>query len=69
MKVDLPTPGTPEMPTRIDLPLYGSSASSTCCRARRWSLRVLSSSVMVFASARRSRASTPIHECGVCGPG
>jgi hypothetical protein len=29
MKVDLPTPGTPEMPTRIDWPVCGSSARST----------------------------------------
>ncbi len=26
MKVDLPTPGTPVMPSRTDLPLCGSSA-------------------------------------------
>ena len=35
MKVDLPTPGTPEMPSRIDLPECGSTAAisaSACSR-------------------------------------
>jgi hypothetical protein len=31
MKVDLPTPGTPEMPTRIAPPVCGSRPSSTFC--------------------------------------
>ena len=31
MKVDLPAPGTPEMPMRIALPVRGSRAVSTCC--------------------------------------
>ena len=31
MNVDLPTPGTPVMPTRIALPVCGSSSLSTCC--------------------------------------
>ena len=31
MNVDLPTPGTPEMPTRIAPPVDGSSASMTRC--------------------------------------
>jgi len=35
MKVDLPAPGTPEMPIRIALPVFGKSAVSTCC-ARCW---------------------------------
>ena len=29
MNVDLPTPGAPLMPTRIERPVCGSSASST----------------------------------------
>jgi len=35
MKVDLPAPGTPEMPMRMVLPVFGNSAFSTCC-ARCW---------------------------------
>ena len=35
MKVDLPTPGAPEMPIRTELPAAGStSASSASARAR-----------------------------------
>jgi hypothetical protein len=33
MKVDLPTPGTPEIPTRIALPVCGSSAFEHLARA------------------------------------
>jgi hypothetical protein len=35
MNVDLPTPGAPEMPTRIALPVCGSTASNTA-RAFFW---------------------------------
>jgi hypothetical protein len=52
MKVDLPAPGAPEMPTRIALPVCGSSAASTCSARAWWSRRVDSTSVMAFASAR-----------------
>jgi len=53
MNVLLPTPGTPEMPRRNDLPLAGSSAFSSASARARWSARVLSSSVIVLATARR----------------
>ena len=57
-KVDLPTPGAPLMPMRIDSTACGSSASSTAC-PRGWSSRRVDSiSVIAFASARRSPART-----------
>ena len=31
MNVDLPTPGTPVMPTRCALPVCGSSSTSSSC--------------------------------------
>ena len=37
MKVDLPTPGTPVMPTRRALPACGSSSTSSCWASSRWS--------------------------------
>ncbi len=40
MKVDLPTPGTPVMPSRTDLPVRGSSAPSSASARSRWSTRV-----------------------------
>src|SRR6185503_1253564 len=58
MKVDLPTPGAPLMPTRSDSPLFGSSASSSAAASRRCSGKVDSTSVIALASARRSRSST-----------
>ena len=63
MKVDLPAPGAPEMPTRIALPVCGSSAASTASARAWWSRRVDSTSVMAFASARGWRASTPSTSC------
>src|SRR5574343_755164 len=59
MKVDLPAPGTPEMPIRIALPVCGSNAVSTCWARCWWSARVDSTSVIALASARRWPASTP----------
>ena len=53
MKVDLPTPGTPEMPSRNDWPVCGSKAVSSSSACARWSARVDSSSVMALAMARR----------------
>ena len=53
MKVLLPTPGTPLMPSRNDLPVWGSSAVSISSACARWSARVDSSSVMALAMARR----------------
>src|SRR5262245_43604346 len=57
MKVDLPTPGTPVMPSRTDLPVCGNTAASNASARSRWSVRVDSISVMAWASARRSPAS------------
>src|SRR6185503_3619458 len=67
MKVDLPTPGAPLMPTRSDSPLFGSSASSSAAASRRCPGRVDSTSVIAFASALRSRASTP-RTSAACSP-
>ena len=53
MAVDLPTPGTPVMPTCIALPDSGISSSSSCCACSRWSTRVDSTSVMARGSAAR----------------
>src|SRR6185369_9408358 len=50
-KVDLPTPGTPEMPTRTAPPLLGDSAISNSREAARWSARVDSTRVMARDSA------------------
>ena len=52
MKVDLPEPGEPLIPTRIDRPVAGRSASSTRSARAWWSARVDSTSVMALASAR-----------------
>ena len=59
MNVDLPAPGEPVMPTRIEWPVCGSSASSTAAARAWWSRRVDSTSVIALASARGWRASTP----------
>ena len=59
MKVDLPTPGTPEMPIRKARPAEGSSALSSASARWRWSGRVDSSRVMALATARRSPRRTP----------
>jgi hypothetical protein len=55
MKVDLPAPGTPEMPTRIDCRCAAAALRSTCAARAWWSRRVDSISVMVLASARGCR--------------
>src|ERR1051326_8325659 len=54
MKVLFPTPGTPLTPTRAARPVAGRRISSSRCASRWWSARVLSTSVIAFASARRS---------------
>ena len=59
MNVDLPDPGDPLIPTRIDLPVCGKSASSTPAARLAWSARVDSTSVMAFPRARGSPSSTP----------
>src|SRR3989442_9306339 len=58
MKVLFPTPGTPLTPTRAARPVAGSRSSRSRCAARWWSARVLSTSVIALASARRLPART-----------
>ena len=53
MKVDLPTPGTPETPSRNASRAGAGSAVSSASARSRWSARVDSSSVIAFAIARR----------------
>ena len=64
MNVDLPTPGTPLMPTRRAPPACGSSSTSSSCACSRWSARRDSTSVMARAITRRSPASTPSTSAG-----
>ena len=54
MVVDLPTPGTPVIPTRWAFPESGSNSNKSCCACSRWSARVDSSSVIARGSAARS---------------
>ena len=68
MKVDLPTPGTPVIPSRTDLPVCGSSAASRQSARSRWSARVDSTSVTACASARRSPASSGARSGSAGGP-
>ena len=56
MKVDLPTPGAPEMPSLTALPACGSNAWSNASAGSRSSSRVDSMRVIAAASARRSPA-------------
>src|SRR5205809_746502 len=58
MNVLFPTPGTPLTPTRAARPVAGRRSSRSRCASRWWSARVLSTSVIAFASARRSPART-----------
>lgn len=60
MKVDLPTPGTPVMPTRTAFPACGSSSTSRRWASARWSGRVDSTSVMARAMYAREPSSTPL---------
>ena len=69
MKVDLPTPGAPEMPMRMAPPACGARRSSSAPAAAASSARVDSTSVMARASARRSpasRGSTRDSACEAC---
>ena len=58
MKVDLPTPGTPVMPTLREPPVWDISALSSTSAWSRWSLRSDSTRVIARARAGRSPAST-----------
>src|SRR4051812_18793201 len=64
MKVDLPTPGTPLIPTRRAPPACGRSSTSSSCAASRWSARRDSTSVMARDIARRLPARTPPTSAG-----
>src|ERR1700678_3252035 len=68
MKVDLPTPGTPVMPTRRAGPACGSSRVSTCWARIRWSGRLDSTSVIVRAMPARDRARTASAYRAASGP-
>jgi hypothetical protein len=59
INVDFPTPGTPVMPIRNDIPTSGNRAVSSDSAWSRWDGRVDSSSVIERASARRSRVRIP----------
>ena len=59
MKVLLPAPGTPVIPRRTALPVWGSSASMTARAVSWWAGRVLSISVIVFAMTSRFWLATP----------
>ena len=59
MNVDLPTPGTPEMPIRRAPPACGSSSTSSSCAASRWSGRVDSTSVIARPIQSREPDRTP----------
>ena len=55
MNVDLPAPGAPVIPTRMEFPLCGSSACSKPAARSWWSRRVDSTSVIARARALRWR--------------
>src|SRR5690348_4169652 len=59
MKVDLPTPGTPEIPIRTAPPACGPSSASSSRASSRWSARVDSTKVMARETELRSPARTP----------
>ena len=54
MKVDFPAPGAPEMPMRVEPPVWGATSDSSASASSRWSARVDSTSVIARANARRS---------------
>ena len=62
MAVDLPTPGTPVMPTRCALPVCGQQPCSSSCACAACSSLALSISVMARPSMARSPA---LHAVGV----
>ena len=68
MKVDLPAPGAPVMPTRTAPPRAGSSSSSSASASARWSARVDSTSVIARASARRSPSTTWLRQLAHARP-
>ena len=59
IKVDLPAPGTPVIPTRVDLPVYGNNRWITCCAISKWAAALLSIKVMARDKTIRLPASTP----------
>ena len=61
MNVDLPTPGTPVMPTRNALPVKGKSLTRSSCASTRWAGAVDSSRVMAREMWVRSPARTPVN--------
>src|SRR5688572_21891455 len=70
MNVDLPTPGTPEMPTRGTVALPADAPASSATRARaaeRWSGRDDSTSVIARATAPRLPSRTCSTSAGTSG--
>ena len=59
IKVLLPPPGTPVMPTRIELPVWGNSCRSTSWPMSKCAWALLSTRVMACPRTLRSPASTP----------
>ena len=57
IKLDLPTPGTPEIPSRMERPVCGRTSVSKASASARWFGRVDSIRVMARARARRLPAS------------
>ena len=55
----LPTPGTPDKPSRSARPVCGNKAVSNSSPCARWSARVDSSRVMALAMARRCAMGVP----------
>lgn len=59
MNVDLPTPGTPVIPTRRAFPACWVSSTSNFCASSRWSGRADSTRVIARAIHARDPSSTP----------
>ena len=59
MKVLLPAPGTPVIPTRTAWPVRGRTPAMTCWARSKCAAALLSTSVMARESTVRSPASTP----------
>src|SRR4029079_407929 len=65
MNVDLPTPGTPEMPTRtVGLSTGAASSARRSRAASLWSARPLSTRVIARETSARRRARTPSTSAG-----
>jgi hypothetical protein len=59
IKVLFPAPGTPVIPTRIELPVWGMIWRSTSCASSKWAGALLSTSVIARARMVRLPSITP----------